>query len=207
MVDVDHDGVHRHFREVPVEPFHVTHKIIDIEQFCQRIPLCGLDQVPGLGKLDTLAHAGFDDFRAGIGFRNKIHGAEMQAFHLRLLVPGQYDHRNIPQRRIGHHDPEDLHPVHFRHHQIQQHQRNPVLLLPEHCQGFSPVRSEPDIVFLFQNCSEQHPVDLDILCDKDGFPYINHPVHTDLPLSDCPFFRIIQKTLPAGKLIVFLSPI
>ena len=98
--DIKQQGIHGQRFIMGVIGFHIADKIIRIVQFCQRIPLGGLNDLPGFRQLDALFHAGLHNFRARVGLGNKIDGAKAQALHLSKLITGENDHGQAPVGRI-----------------------------------------------------------------------------------------------------------
>ena len=97
MVDIHHDGVHGLVFMVLIILLRIAVKKLPVVKTGEGIPLCGHDDLPVLRQLDGFQDTGHHDPGLGIGLWNIINGAQRQAFDLRILVCGQYDHRDVLQ--------------------------------------------------------------------------------------------------------------
>ena len=77
------------------------------------------------------------------------------------------DYRYGPELLFLRHDLQDLHAVHPRHLQVQQHQRHLVPVELDLLQGLGAVGGVQQIVAVAEHFAEDHLVDLLVLDDED----------------------------------------
>ena len=169
MIDVHIDRIHGDLPVVAVIHIGIADKILKSVELCQALTLCGLDGVAVFQQLDALADAGPDDLPGRVGLVDEIHGPQVQALHLRLLVSRQDNDGNALELRVRLHGPEDLHAIHAGHLQIEQDEGQVIPVGNRLLHGLHAVRGEENPVLLLQGIAQQHLVDGLVLDDEDLF--------------------------------------
>ena len=174
LVDVHHHGVHGHLGVALVVQVDVAQEVVDVVQPGQAVALRGFDGLPALGQLHATVHPGLDDLPGGVGLRYEIHGADFQAFQLRVLIGGEHDDGQLPQVLVRLDGLEDLHAVHAGHLQIQQQQRQVALVGFDQVHGLDAVLGIEHVVIGFDDVAQHHPVDRLVLDHQHLLTHVEH---------------------------------
>ena len=172
VVDVHNDRVHLHVPMMLVELLGIAVKVFAVIQPRQRIPLGGLDDVAVLAQFDGAPGAGQDHPWLRIGFGNKVDCTEFEASDLGVLIGRQDNDGDLLQLRIILDLPEHLGAGHHRHQQIQQDQRELILVRADLLQRLASVFGKDQLVIRAENGAEQLAVDPLIVDDQDQTPAV-----------------------------------
>ena len=106
IVDVEHDGVHRHVGVVLVVHANVTQEEIEREKVCHAVTLGSLDDAPLFRKLYAAINTRLDDFLRGVRLGDEVDCPKLEAFHLRILIGSHHDNRYVLELLLLLHDLE-----------------------------------------------------------------------------------------------------
>ena len=152
---------------------HVAEEVVVIEQAGQAVPLGAADQVAVLRQLDAAGDAGLDDLAGGVGLGDEVHGPDLQAVQLGLLVHGEEDHRDVHELLVGLHPGHQLPARHVRHVEVQQHDGDAVPVGLQELQRLDAVGGEQDVVVLPQHVPQHLPADVLVVHDQDALAEVD----------------------------------
>ena len=128
--DINNDCIRLRILLVEVVLFCITVKKLAVKQTRKRIPFRRLQSLPGFKKFNGTPHAGQDDPGLRIGFLDKIAGTGVQTLDF-LAEVGRCDNDRNVLILVRNSDPvQYFHPWHVRHEQVQENERDKVLLCP-----------------------------------------------------------------------------
>ena len=131
------------------------------------IALRGFDDRPLLGQLDAAMHSGLHDLPGGVGLRDKVHRADLEALHLGALIRGQHNDGNVRELRLLLHPLQHFHAAHVRHLQIEKHDCDFIFVFLDLHQRFHAIGGVQKIPISLEHIAQHHPVDILVLHDED----------------------------------------
>ena len=170
--DIDDDRIQVQFRMIPVQPVRIFEEEVPAVYPGHFVRLRGGDQLPALIQFDDPVDPGKDHFRHIKRLDDKVRRAQLERLQFRGLLRRQHDDRDLSQRLILPDDLQDLQAVHYRHHQVEEHQRQVCRMCPHHIEGFLPVPGGQDPVIILQDGFQRIPVDLLIVHHQ----YLHRPL-------------------------------
>ena len=84
---------------------------------------------------------------------------QLQALHLRILLGGDDDNRDVADCVVFPDRLQNLLARHHRHQDVQQHQGQGVLVFAHDADRLRPVAGKEQLVFILQHGAENFPVD------------------------------------------------
>ena len=153
-----------------VELRRVAEEEFRVIQAGELIPLGPAEKIPPLKELDRAQDARQHHLRLGVGLRNKVGGAEIQALHLRFLIRRHDDEGQHGGDGVRLDLAQDIHPVHIGKVQIQQHKAERPELLIQDLQPLGARLRENDVIGFPEYIVKDHPVD-DFVLDHEDLPF------------------------------------